>query len=230
MLEGNPGMPRLLPNRICRSGEGGIGKRSERNGDVVRPGIGARVHARTASRAEINADFAALLAVADVFLACSFRADLVLQEIYAYSERRTGAPLTFLAMTGGDNRWLARGFDAQRAAAAAGNSVHLDALPRPRARSSYSHSGRGARLSWAAACRPSAQFANRVRSRGLQCTGTTRAEPASRHTVGLPVRGAAHAAEPGDACCQRPADHDVARRAAASAAGAADRDADGARA
>src|SRR5690349_17468625 len=57
-----------------------------------------------------------------------------------------------------------------------------------------------------------------------------RAQPASRYPLRLPLRGVAHAVEPGDACYQRPADHHVARRAAASAAGAVDRDADGARA
>src|ERR1700752_1113750 len=82
------------------------------------------MHGRAASRAEMDAHLAPLLAIANVDFARPLGADVFLREKGADQERRAGAPLAFGAVAGGNNNRLGERFCAQRSAAAMCSPVH----------------------------------------------------------------------------------------------------------
>ena len=119
-----PGMHRLLPDRIARRREGGDIERADRNPAHRRIAVALPVQVAAAIRAEIEPDVGAAIGPALVDLPFALDPHLPLQPGGAEMEGCAGAALARLAVTEVDALRLARGDDFERPAMAHSNSFH----------------------------------------------------------------------------------------------------------
>src|ERR1700733_7685560 len=119
MVEGDPGMPCLLPYRPRWLGKRWVCKGSNSDADAIRQSVCEPIHSRAASGTEMEAEFSSVLSVADIGGAKAIRADIGSSEKSGYTKRCAGASLTFEAMTGDDNGGIGNHFSLERSTATA---------------------------------------------------------------------------------------------------------------
>src|SRR6516165_7176907 len=129
VIEGHPGMPRLLPHGQRRPGHRRVGKCAKGDADKVRDNFRMPEHCGAAVRAEMKFDLSSRVATAHVDLAPPLGApplgaDLLFRQIGADAKRRAGTPLALRAMTRTHECRLARRLRAQRTAAAVRDPGH----------------------------------------------------------------------------------------------------------
>ena len=100
----------MFPDRVRRRGKRRIGKRADRDPEVLGEPIGLPVHRGAACWTKMHSEFSALLPIPDVRLAGPFRSHFGSLEISTDPIRRAGSPLAFLAMAGGNDRGFPAGF------------------------------------------------------------------------------------------------------------------------
>src|SRR5258705_4602722 len=122
--QAEPGMHRLLPDRIARRREGGDIERADRDPTHRRVAVAFPVQVAAAIRAEIKADPIAAVGAALVDLALAFEPHLLFRVARAEMEGGAGAPPARLAMAEIDALRLARRDYFERSAMAFGRPFH----------------------------------------------------------------------------------------------------------
>src|SRR6516165_9830844 len=76
--EGDPSVLRPLPSRYRRRWEVGVMKSTDGNADTIWPNVGLPKHRRSARRTKMHPNLSSLLPVADIDVARSFGANMLL--------------------------------------------------------------------------------------------------------------------------------------------------------